>query len=300
MVHHRATGSASRSRKWIGCSRLTVVIPTALAVLYYRLVRFRRLRFGSRGLSFAARTSRRRHGLGVLLKSAAGFSNAGDEIYAADEYIQSRDALQGAQSEPCRHSRLLRTSSISIFDRFNPLGTDGSFEDPLRLFRQEGPGRLRHDLRDHDADACGHTLRLTHRNSTRNYLAWRKKRSTGSTVAGAPTLFSFPSSEVQDAQEAARRQRLSPRSIPQRERDHRSGEAGRCPAADDLEAPGRTDRLEDAVAAASADGAAKSADPDPADADRWTAREIDQQLGLVAGNRRSLSADSSPLPAAPA
>ena len=66
-------------------------------------------------------------GLGVLLKSA-GFSNAGDEIYAAHEYVKSRDALK----ELIRNDAVVRSygnSAISIFNRFNPLGLGGSFED---------------------------------------------------------------------------------------------------------------------------------------------------------------------------
>ena len=66
---------------------LTVVVPTALAVLYFGLfasdVYVSESRFVVRSPDKPATS-----GLGVLLKSA-GFSNAGDEIFAAHEFVQS-------------------------------------------------------------------------------------------------------------------------------------------------------------------------------------------------------------------
>ena len=105
---------------------LTVVVPTALAILYFGLfasdVYVSESRFVVRSPDKPAAS-----GLGVLLKSA-GFSNAGDEIYAAHEYVRSRDALK----ELNRNDTVVRSygnSAISIFDRFNPLGLSGTFED---------------------------------------------------------------------------------------------------------------------------------------------------------------------------
>ena len=106
---------------------LTVVIPTALAVLYFGLfasdVYVSESRFVVRSPDKPSAS-----GLGVILKSAAGFSSAGDEIYAADEYIQSRDALRALNRNQAV-TRAYGSSRVSLFDRFNPLGTDGSFED---------------------------------------------------------------------------------------------------------------------------------------------------------------------------
>ena len=105
---------------------LTVVVPTALAILYYGLfasdVYVSESRFVVRSPDKPAVS-----GLGVLLKSA-GFSNAGDEIYVAHEYVLSRDALR-ALNQRNEVARMYSSPAISIFDRFNPLGFHGSFED---------------------------------------------------------------------------------------------------------------------------------------------------------------------------
>jgi BexC/CtrB/KpsE family polysaccharide export inner-membrane protein len=113
---------------------LTTVVPTVLAMMYFGLfasdVYVSESRFVVRSPDKPAMT-----GLGVLLKSAA-FSNAGDEIYAADEYIQSRDALR-ALNQNQAVARAYTNRDISIFDRFNPLGLDGSFENLFDYFRNK-------------------------------------------------------------------------------------------------------------------------------------------------------------------
>ena len=113
---------------------MTTVVPTLLAILYFGLfasdVYVSESRFVVRSPDKPAMT-----GLGVLLKSAA-FSNAGDEIYAADEYIQSRDALRALnRNQAVVHA--YANGGISIFDRFNPLGLDGSFENLFDYFRNK-------------------------------------------------------------------------------------------------------------------------------------------------------------------
>jgi len=113
---------------------LTVIIPTSLAVLYYGFLASDVYVSESR---FVVRSPDKPSvsGLGMLLKSAA-FSNAGDEIYAADEYIQSRDALR-ALNRDGSVARAYSHSSVSVFDRFNPLGVDGSFEELFDYFRKK-------------------------------------------------------------------------------------------------------------------------------------------------------------------
>jgi len=70
----------------------TVILPTLLAVLYFGFlasdVYVSQSQFVVRSPDKPAAT-----GLGVLLKSV-GFSNAGDEIFVAQEYVESRDALR--------------------------------------------------------------------------------------------------------------------------------------------------------------------------------------------------------------
>jgi BexC/CtrB/KpsE family polysaccharide export inner-membrane protein len=71
-------------------------------------------------------------GLVIILKTA-GFANAGDETQAAKFYLSSRDALS-AINKNGEVVRSYAAPSISIFDRFNPFGTSGSFEDLHKYF----------------------------------------------------------------------------------------------------------------------------------------------------------------------
>lgn len=104
---------------------LTVIGPTLLAILYFGLlasdVYVSESRFVVRSPEKPAAS-----GLGVILKSA-GFTNAGDEVLAAKDFITSRDALVVLNSGG-RVARLYGADHISIFDRFNPLGWDGTAE----------------------------------------------------------------------------------------------------------------------------------------------------------------------------
>jgi capsular polysaccharide transport system permease protein len=105
---------------------ITVVIPTLVATLYFGLfasdVYVSEAQFVVRSPDKPAAS-----GLGVLLKSV-GFSNAGDEIFATKDYVVSRDALRALNRN--RAVEIAYTKpGVSMFDRFNPLGWDGSFED---------------------------------------------------------------------------------------------------------------------------------------------------------------------------
>jgi capsular polysaccharide transport system permease protein len=80
-------------------------------------------------------------GLGVILKSA-GFTNAGDEIYAAQTYAASRDALHAINRNNAFEQAYSRPQ-ISLFDRFNPFGNAGSFESLYKYF--QGKVRLQND-----------------------------------------------------------------------------------------------------------------------------------------------------------
>lgn len=104
----------------------TVVIPTIAATLYFGLfasdVYISQSQFVVRSPDKPAAS-----GLGVLLKSV-GFSNAGDEIFITHDFVKSRDALR-ALNQKGEIEKAFSGSSISIFDRFDPFGWDGSFED---------------------------------------------------------------------------------------------------------------------------------------------------------------------------
>lgn len=105
---------------------ITVIVPTALASLYFGLmasdVYVSQAQFVVRSPDKPATT-----GIGVLLKSV-GFSNAGDEIFATQDYVLSRDALRTLNAKGAVERAYTRPG-VSIFDRFNPLGWNGSFED---------------------------------------------------------------------------------------------------------------------------------------------------------------------------
>lgn len=110
---------------------VTVIIPTLLSVIYYGMlasdVYISESRFIVRSPDKPATT-----GLGVLLKST-GFTNAGDEIYAAQSYIQSRDALK-ALNRNSAFERAYTAPGLSFFDRFNPTGFDNKFENLYKYY----------------------------------------------------------------------------------------------------------------------------------------------------------------------
>ncbi|MFZ5745368.1 MAG: hypothetical protein ACOY7T_12905 [Pseudomonadota bacterium] len=109
---------------------LVVLLPTALSTVYFGLLASDVYISESR---FVVRSPDRpaRNGLGVILASA-GFSNASDEVRAAQGYIQSRDALRNL--DPAIAREAWGSSEISILDRFDPLGWSGSFEELYRYY----------------------------------------------------------------------------------------------------------------------------------------------------------------------
>ena len=105
---------------------VVVVVPTILATLYFGLfasdIYVSESQFVVRSPDKPMTT-----GLGMLLKST-GFSSAGDEVFAANDYVQSRDALRALNKNKAI-ARAYGSAQVSIFDRFDPLGINGSFED---------------------------------------------------------------------------------------------------------------------------------------------------------------------------
>lgn len=110
----------------------TVVLPTILAILYFGFfasdVYVSESQFVIRSPDKQSAT-----GLGVLLKST-GFSSADDEVYAAQDYVRSRDALKALNANGAV-ARAYGNKNISIFDRFNPLGFSGSFEELYKFYQ---------------------------------------------------------------------------------------------------------------------------------------------------------------------
>jgi capsular polysaccharide transport system permease protein len=113
---------------------LTVIVPTFAAILYYGFIASDVYVSESQ---FVVRSPDKptTSGLGVILKTA-GFSNAGDEVYSAQSYVLSRDALR-AINRNNSFRNAYSGPSISLLDRFNSLGFGGSFEDLYRYYRKE-------------------------------------------------------------------------------------------------------------------------------------------------------------------
>lgn len=108
-----------------------VVIPTILSILYFGIfasdVYISESRFVVKAPKQAASD-----GVGLLLQSA-GFNNANEEVYATNDYIISRSALQQLNKDGAV-TAAYTAPGISIFDRFNPLGWDGSFEKLFKYY----------------------------------------------------------------------------------------------------------------------------------------------------------------------
>lgn len=113
---------------------LTVVVPTLTAILYFGFIAsdvyISESKFVVRSPDKPAVS-----GLGVMLKSA-GFANAGDEIYAAQQFASSRDALR-ALNRNSEFEKAYTRPQISMFDRFNAFGTGGSFENLYKYFQKK-------------------------------------------------------------------------------------------------------------------------------------------------------------------
>lgn len=111
----------------------TVVIPTFLAIVYFGL--FASDVYISES-KFVVRSPEkpRSSTIGVILQSA-GFANAFDEIQAAKEYVSSRDALKALNAREEVRQAYTRPH-ISPFDRFDPTGLFSSFEDLYRYYLQ--------------------------------------------------------------------------------------------------------------------------------------------------------------------
>lgn len=135
---------STRTRRFLGRINIlfvsVVVAPTAIAAIYFGFLAsdlyVSQSQFVVRSPDKPAAT-----GLGVLLKSV-GFSNAGDEIFITHDYVESRDALKSLNRNG-EIARAYGSPTVSVFDRFNPFGLDGSFEDLYEYY--QGKVGVEHD-----------------------------------------------------------------------------------------------------------------------------------------------------------
>lgn len=122
---------AGKRRKLDKLFLLTVVVPVIASLLYFGVfasdVYVTESQFVVRSPEKPAAS-----GLGILLQSA-GFANAGEETHAAKAFAESRDALRQLDRDGAFRKAYSRPS-ISVFDRFNPTGMWGSFEDLFKYY----------------------------------------------------------------------------------------------------------------------------------------------------------------------
>ena len=268
---------------------LTVVVPTAVAILYFGLfasdIYVSESRFVVRSPDKPAAS-----GLGVLLKSA-GFSNAGDEIYAAHEYVKSRDALK----ELNRNDAVVRSygnSAISIFNRFNPLGLGGSFEDLYDYYS----GKVGVDYATTSAITTLTVRAFTPQDAekfNRQFLERAEELVNRLNNRGRTDLIRFSTEEVVQSKMAAREAALSLARF-------RNAQGIIDPEKQATLQLQMVSKLQDELIGARTQlqqlRAMAPENPQiPILEVRISSlsREIDEQLGLVAGNRRSLSATAA-------
>jgi capsular polysaccharide transport system permease protein len=113
---------------------LTVVVPTAIATLYFGFIAPDIYVSESR---YVVRSPEKpqRGGLGMLL-GTAGFSTASEEVRAAQGFIESRDALRAINTDQFARNAW-GNESISIVSRFDPIGWSSSFEDLYEYYRRK-------------------------------------------------------------------------------------------------------------------------------------------------------------------
>jgi len=110
---------------------VTVIIPTALSIIYFGIIASDVYISESR---FVVRNPERQipTGLGAIIQGA-GFSRSQDDTYNVQEFMLSRDALRKINHQINLREAFAR-SGIDIFSRFNALGWDNSIEALFRFY----------------------------------------------------------------------------------------------------------------------------------------------------------------------
>src|SRR5207302_283320 len=110
-----------------------VVVPTALAVLYFGLLAHDVYVSESQ---FVVRTVQRQlpTGLGSLLQGS-GLTQGSSDVYSVQSFLAARDALQVLEQR-YHLKRSFGSPRIDAVARFNPLGWDDSFENLLRYYQK--------------------------------------------------------------------------------------------------------------------------------------------------------------------
>jgi len=129
----RARRLAARAMRLNRLFVCLVVVPTALAVLYFGFLAHDVYVSESQ---FVVRTVQRQlpTGLGSLLQGS-GLTQGSSDVYSVQSFLASRDALQVLEQR-YHLKRSFGSPRIDAVARFNPLGWDDSFENLLRYYQK--------------------------------------------------------------------------------------------------------------------------------------------------------------------
>lgn len=184
---------------------IVVVFPTVISILYYALfssdVYISESKFVIRSPERAAPSA-----LGLLLKGA-GFTNAGDEIHAAQGFLTSRDSLRELNRDDA-FRKAYSNPGISLFDRFDGFGLDGTQEALFKYYKSRV-------TIDYDSSSAMTTLTVrAYSASDAERFNAQLLRMAEATVnrlntRGRQDLIQFATTEVNEAKEAARKASLA-------------------------------------------------------------------------------------------
>lgn len=110
-----------------------VVVPTSIAVLYFGAIASDVYISES---SFLIRAPEKQGSsiLGQFLKGT-GFSNSQDDVYAVEDYIKSRDAMN-VLARDLNLKQKFASGKVDIFNRFNGMGWDSSYERFYKYYQK--------------------------------------------------------------------------------------------------------------------------------------------------------------------
>lgn len=264
---------------------VAVVLPTILAILYFGFfasdVYISESQFVIRSPDKQSMT-----GLGVLLKSS-GFSSADDEVYVAQDYVRSRDALKALNAHNAV-ARAYGNDSISIFDRFDPLGLSGTFEDLYRFY--EGKVGVQYDAGSSIATLSVRAFTPEDAYKFNSQLLGLAEGLVNRlNVRGRYDMIQYASREVQDAQVAARKAAVALAAF--RNTHGVVDPEAQAKVQIDMISKLQDELIGSRVQLAQLQKIAPENPQIPVLTTRISGlqRQIDEQMGRVAGNRRSLS-----------
>lgn len=267
---------------------VAVLIPTAIATLYFSLssdVYLSESRFVVRSPDKSNNSS-----LGVLFK-AGGMSNDANEGYATHDYILSRDAL-GTLNRDGLVANAYGNQNISILNRFNPMGFKGGQE---RLYKYYS------DKVDVEHDVVSSITTLTIRAFTAQDAFEINRRLLNQAEALVNTLngrarkdlIDYANKELDEAKEGARKAALALS-------DYRNREGVVDPEKQATVQLQMISKLQDEMIATKTQlvqlrvfTPQNPQIPVLQTRVQELGREIDQQIGLVAGSKKSLAATAA-------